>query len=175
MEIFTIGHSTHPLDEFVGMLKHNGIRRLIDIRSVPRSRHNPQFEQAELIRSLPAQGIEYIHLKALGGLRPKRKHSINTAWHNDSFRNYADYMQTEDFEEGLRQLIALAQEMSTAIMCAEVLPWRCHRSLVADALLARGIKVMDIMSQTSTTPHSMTPFAVVDQGRVSYPGEETHG
>lgn len=175
MDIYTIGHSTHPLDAFVRMLQTNGIRRLVDIRSIPRSRYNPQYEQSALILSLPAQGIEYVYLKALGGLRPAQKDSVNLGWRNASFRNYADYMQTPVFEDGLDALIRLADEKPTAIMCAEALPWRCHRSLVADALLARGIQVLNIMSLSDTRPHTMTPFAQVSGTHITYPEEQAHG
>lgn len=175
MDIYTIGHSTHPLEELLAMLRTNGVTRLVDIRTVPRSRHNPQYEQTALIRSLPEAGIEYIYLKALGGLRPRQKDSLNLGWRNESFRNFADYMQTEDFEAVLEELIRLAGEKPTAIMCAEAVPWRCHRSLVADALLARGIQVQDIMGPTSTKPHELTRFAKVEGMRVSYPAEEDHG
>lgn len=174
MELYTIGHSTRSYEEFVRLLKASGVRRLADIRSVPRSRHNPQFEQNELIRALPKDGIEYIHLKALGGLRPVKKDSVNAGWQNASFRGYADYMQTEAFEEGLDRLISLADEAPTCIMCAEALPWRCHRSLVADALTARGIRVRHIMGEGRTQDHDMTGFARVEGGRVSYPAEEKH-
>ncbi|HJP81118.1 MAG TPA: DUF488 domain-containing protein [Candidatus Saccharimonadales bacterium] len=167
--VFTIGHSTRPLEEFIDLLKMHGVKRLVDIRTVPRSRHNPQYEQTALENSLPREGIEYVYLKALGGLRPKVDHSVNMGWHNESFRNYADYMQTEAFATGLDKLINLSKEKINAIMCAEAVPWRCHRSLVGDALLVRGIHVQDIISRTSTQAHELTPFAVVSGTKITYP------
>lgn len=170
--IHTIGHSTHPIDEFIGMLKAHGVKQLIDIRTIPRSRHNPQFEQAALEKSLPDADISYIYMKDLGGLRSKTKDSQNMGWRNASFRNYADYMQTSEFSAAVDELIKLAEKAPTAIMCAEAVPWRCHRSLVGDALLVRGIKVLDIMSLTSVKPHEMTSFAVVDGRQILYPPEQ---
>jgi uncharacterized protein (DUF488 family) len=171
--VFTVGHSTHPIDEFVRMLDANGIGRLIDVRTVPGSRHNPQFGEHELEKSVPAAGIQYQRLKDLGGLRhsPAAAESINGAWRNASFRNYADYMQTPEFAAGIKDLLELARTETVAIMCAEAVPWRCHRSLIGDALLARGVAVEDIMSVTSTKSHSMTRFARVDGSRVWYPPE----
>jgi uncharacterized protein (DUF488 family) len=169
--IYTIGHSTRPIEEFISLLKKNGVTRLIDIRTVPRSRHNPQYEQTALETSLPDAGIEYRYMKDLGGLRPKVKDSINMGWHNGSFRNYADYMQTDAFAAVIKELIAVAKQSPTAIMCAEAVPWRCHRSLVGDALVARDIEVLDIMSETSTKPHTLTSFAVVDGTKVTYPND----
>ncbi|GAB3122422.1 DUF488 domain-containing protein [Glaciibacter psychrotolerans] len=172
-KVFTIGHSTHPLDEFILMLENNAVQRLIDVRSVPGSRHNPQFGEHELARSMPNAGIDYGRLPKLGGLRhtPVAQATINGAWRNKSFSSYADYMQTTDFAEGIDELISLAREQTVAIMCAEAVPWRCHRSLIGDALLARQIRVDDIMSATSTRPHSMTRFAQVAGTRVWYPPE----
>ena len=172
--VYTIGHSTHPIDEFIQMLKANDIERLIDVRTVPGSHHNPQFGEHELTISMPDVGIDYQRLKELGGLRhtPAAEVSINGAWRNKSFRNYADYMQTPEFAAGIEELIALAKKQTVAIMCAEAVPWRCHRSLIGDALLARGLRVTDIMSLTSTKPHTMTDFAKVDGDCVWYPPEE---
>ncbi len=152
------------------MLRAHGVKRVIDVRTIPKSRHNPQFAGDALKRSLHAAGVDYLHMPGLGGLRHPRKDSINTAWQSASFRGYADYMQTEEFERNLEQLIATASERATAIMCAEAVPWRCHRSLVADALSARGIEVEHILSATSGKPHSMTPFAKVKKEKVTYPG-----
>ena len=154
----------------MGILKAHGVERLVDIRTVPRSRHNPQFSREALQEALRKGGIAYTHLAGLGGLRHSRKDSINTAWRNASFRGYADYMQTEEFARSLDQLMALAAKESVAIMCAEAVPWRCHRSLVADALTARGIPVEHIMSAAKREPHSVTPFAVIEGARVTYPG-----
>lgn len=172
--VYTIGHSTHPIDEFIRMLKANGIERVIDVRTVAGSRHNPQFGERELATSMPAAGIDYQRLQALGGLRhtPVAAATINGAWRNRSFRNYADYMQTPEFDAGIEELIALANKQTIAIMCAEAVPWRCHRSLIGDALLARGLQVTDIMSGTSAIPHTMTEFAKVDGERVWYPPED---
>lgn len=167
--IYTIGHSTRPIDEFIDLLKSHNITQLVDIRTIPKSRHNPQYGQDELGPSLEDAGIAYVYLNALGGLRSSSKDSINDAWRNRSFRNYADYMQTETFSEGIDELIELADEKTTAIMCAEAVPWRCHRSLVSDALLARGVESCEIISASSERPHKMTPFAVVDGITITYP------
>lgn len=168
-KIFTIGHSTHSIDEFVSFLKAYGIEQLIDVRTIPGSRHNPQFNQEDLNASLHGQGIRYLHLAGLGGLRKTVKDSLNTGWENASFRGFADYMQTPEFAAALEELIALAQQRASAIMCAEAVPWRCHRSLIGDALLARGFTVEDIFSETSSKPHKMTPWARVDGTRITYP------
>jgi uncharacterized protein (DUF488 family) len=170
MAVFTIGHSNRPVEDFVAILQAHRIERLIDIRTVPRSGHNPQFNRDALPGSLRQAGIAYLHMPTLGGLRHPRKDSINSAWRNDSFRGYADYMQTAEFENALDELIAIASRERTAIMCAESVPWRCHRSLVADALTARGEKVEHIMSESKRTRHSMTAFARLENGRVTYPG-----
>ena len=167
--IFTIGHSTHPLKEFIDILKHYAITHLIDIRTIPRSRYNPQFNEARLTASLKKQGIQYTHMSGLGGLRHAKADSINTGWHNASFRGYADYMQTEEFNKNIDDLIEMAHEDQIAIMCAESLPWRCHRSLVSDALLIKGIDVEDIFSMTSKKPHTLTSFARVKGKKITYP------
>jgi uncharacterized protein (DUF488 family) len=169
--LFTIGHSTRGADDFVALLGAHGVRRLVDVRTIPRSRHNPQFNSEALAQTLAGAGIGYLHMPSLGGLRKPRRDSINSGWRNDSFRGYADYMQTPEFAAALDELVALAADAPTAIMCAEAVPWRCHRSLVADALLARGIAASEIVSETRTTPHKLTPFARVDGARVTYPPE----
>jgi uncharacterized protein (DUF488 family) len=169
LTVFTIGHSTHPIEEFVKILKENKIKTLVDIRTVPRSRHNPQFDQAALPELLTDAGLKYVYLKELGGLRKMHQDSVNGGWRNTSFRGYADYMQTPEFLVGLNKLMSLAAESQITIMCAEVLPWRCHRSLVGDALLIRGFRVEDIMSVTSRKPHTLTSFAVVDGEKITYP------
>lgn len=169
--VYTIGHSTHPIDEFVEILRAYAIALIADVRTIAKSRHNPQFGEEALRESLCEQEIEYLRLEDLGGLRHKTSASINTAWKNLSFRNYADYMQTPEFTEGLDKLIAIAATKTTAIMCAEAVPWRCHRSLIGDALLARGINVIDIMTEKSSKSHEMTSFAKVDGERVTYPGD----
>ena len=168
--IFTIGHSTHPIEEFVHLLQAHGVEQLIDIRTVPRSRTNPQFNRDTLPNSLKDSGIDYLHMPALGGLRHARADSPNTAWRNASFRGYADYMQTPEFAAAIDSLIELAGGRQVAIMCAEAVPWRCHRSLVGDALSARGIPVEDILSAGRRQPHKLTPFARVEGTRVWYPG-----
>ena len=168
--IFTIGHSTRPKEEFIGLLQAHGVEQLIDIRTVPRSRRNPQFNREALPEPLAAAGIGYLHMPSLGGLRHARPDSPNTAWQNASFRGYADYMQTPEFTAAIEELIQLGSDKQTAIMCAEAVPWRCHRSLVGDALMARGIPVEDIMSATRRQAHKLTPFARVEGTRVWYPG-----
>ena len=152
------------------MLAAYGVRQLADVRTIPKSRHNPQFNSDALAAELARHGIAYRHLPGLGGLRHPRKDSINTGWKNVSFRGYADYMQTPQFTENLRELIEFATESPTVIMCAESVPWRCHRSLIGDALLARGIPVEDIFSKTNRKPHALTPFAKIDGETVTYPG-----
>jgi uncharacterized protein (DUF488 family) len=142
---------------------------LVDVRTIPRSRRNPQYASDALARVLAAEGIRYVHLPRLGGLRHARRDSPNGAWHNASFRGYADYMLTGEFEEGLVELRALAREATVAVMCAEAVPWRCHRSLLADALFARGVVVEHIVGRGSTRPHRLTPFAVIEGRSVRYP------
>ena len=170
--IFTIGHSTRPLEDFVAMLKRHGIERLADVRTVPRSAHNPQYNREWLPAALAQAGIAYVHLPALGGLRHSRKDSINTGFRNASFRGYADYMQTPEFAAAVDGLVTLGASEPTAIMCAEAVPWRCHRSLVGDALLVRGVRVLDIMTEKDARQHSMTRFAKAEGTRVTYPPEE---
>jgi|SRR5579863_2470101 len=167
--IFTIGHSTRALEDFIAILKAYEIERLVDIRTVPRSRTNPQFNRDTLPAALGQRGIGYEHLAALGGLRHTRSESINTGWRNLSFRGFADYMGTAEFHEGIERLIAIARTYRSAIMCAEAVPWRCHRSLVADVLLVHGFHVNHIMSAAKANPHTMTSFALVANGEVSYP------
>ncbi len=167
--LFTVGHSTRGIDEFVHLLKTHGIRRIVDIRTIPRSRHNPQFNRETLSRFLRNRRINYRHMQALGGFRHARVDSLNKGWRNASFRGFADYMQTLEFEEALKKLIDLAAQKRTAIMCAEAVPWRCHRSLIGDALLVRGIKVQDIFSDNNNRPHTMTPMARIRSGKITYP------
>lgn len=170
--VYTIGHSTHPIDEFLEILRTFKIEQLVDVRSIPGSRHNPQYNETELQSYLQQHDIDYVHMKELGGLRHTTKTSINTAWKNASFRGFADYMQTEAFQKGIERLIELAQSKSTAIMCAEAVPWRCHRSLIGDALLARNVGVVDILSKNTSKPHKLTPWAKLDGNLVTYPGTE---
>ena len=167
--VFTVGHSTLPIERFLTLLATYGIEQLGDVRTVPRSRRNPQFNADALRESLAAAGISYVPLGELGGLRKPRADSPNSGWRNESFRGYADYMQTEQFGHGLERLVDLAAERRTAIMCAEAVPWRCHRSLVADALAVRGIGVVEILSETGYRDHALTPFARVSGTTVTYP------
>ncbi len=171
--IFALGHSTRPIDKFVSMLEAHSISTLVDIRTVPKSRHNPQFDGQALRQTLAEVGIGYLQMKQLGGLRrPVKGSKVNAGWINDSFRGFADYMQTKEFEEALERLVKLAIETrSFAIMCAEGNPFRCHRSLVADALEARGVKVVQISGPGAGRPHKITPFAKVVGTSVTYPEE----
>lgn len=167
--VFTIGHSTRPIVEFVRLLKAHAVQRVIDVRTIPRSRHNPQFSRTALSPALHRTRIHYRHMPGLGGLRRPHADSINSAWRNLSFRGYADYMQTSQFDEQLDRCIALASAERCALMCAEAVPWRCHRSLLADALWARGIEALEIVSETRSRLHELTPWARVDGIRVTYP------
>lgn len=153
------------------MLAAHGVQLLVDIRTMPRSRHNPQFNKEDLAESLRIAGIDYRHMPGLGGLRHARKDSTNTGWRNPHFRGYADYMQTPEFERNLEELVELDRDRRVAIMCAEAVPWRCHRSLVSDALTARNIPVFHIMSRTEANPHKLALFARIVEGKVRYPGE----
>ncbi len=170
--VFTIGHSTRPIDEFIELLRANGVKLLIDIRTIPKSRHNPQFNSDALEKSLRAASIQYLHLKELGGLRRAKPDSINLGWRNASFRGYADYMQTPEFEAALENAVKLAEKTPTALMCAEAVPWRCHRSLVADALLVRGIRALEIIGPAKPKEHKLTPFARVRGTQVTYPSDQ---
>ena len=172
MTIFTVGHSTHPIDEFIAMLKAHGVKKLIDVRTVPMSRHNPQFNADALAASVRASGITYRRMESLGGLRHARKDSPNGAWRNASFRGYADHMQTDEFTGAIEQLLERGRHSNAAVMCAEAVPWRCHRSLIGDALLVRNVQVLDIMTEKSAKPHTLTSFARVDGQRVWYPADE---
>jgi uncharacterized protein (DUF488 family) len=169
--VLTIGHSTRSLEELLELLEAHRVGHLADVRTIPRSRHNPQFNRDRLVCGFPRAGIGYTHMPALGGLRHARPDSPNQGWRNASFRGFADYMQTPEFEAGLGTLIEAAARARTAIMCAEAVPWRCHRSLIADALCARGIQVEHILSAARTEPHVLTAFAMVEGTRVTYPPE----
>ena len=171
--LYTIGHSTRDTAELVALLRAHGVEQVVDVRTIPRSRHNPHFNGGRLSRSLDQAGIRYVHLKTLGGLRHPRPDSINLGWHNASFRGFADYMQTETFAAGLRRLEMLAARRPTAIMCAEAVPWRCHRSLLADALTVAKWRVLHIQSRKTAVPHRCTPFLVVRSARLLYPGRKT--
>lgn len=169
--IFTIGHSTRPLAEFIHLLQAHGITRVVDVRTIPKSRHNPQFNKDTLPLALEQAGVGYVHLAGLGGLRHTRPDSPNQGWRNASFRGYADYMQTPEFAQALDEVIRLARHERIALMCAEAVPWRCHRSLIADALLVRGILAADILSATRRQVHKLTPFAHVQGTQITYPPE----
>ncbi len=176
LTVFTIGHSTRTLETFVSLLQAHGVARLVDVRTIPRSRHNPQYNQETLPGSLKAAGIAYTHLAGLGGLRHARRDSPNMGWENASFRGFADYMQTPEFEQALNQLLAVAQRELIAVMCAEAVPWRCHRSLIADALLVRGIAIEHILNGMRSQPHALTPWARVRGTHITYPpSAEAHG
>lgn len=170
--IFTLGHSTLPIEQFVTLLQTYGIVQLADVRTVPRSRHNPQFNAEALEHSLAAAGITYVPMPQLGGLRHTRRDSPNGGWRNKNFRGYADYMQTAEFQQAVEALIRLGRSARTAIMCAEAVPWRCHRSLVADALEVRGVAAIEIMTQSSYRMHALTPFAHVEGLSITYPPEQ---
>jgi uncharacterized protein (DUF488 family) len=169
--MLTIGHSTRTSDAFIAMLRAHGVNLLVDVRTIPKSRHNPQFNIENLPPALQDAGIDYRHFPELGGLRHARADSINTGWKNASFRGYADYMQTPAFAAAMTELIRIAEGRRAAVMCAEAMPWRCHRSMIADAVTVRGEKVEHILSETKLSPHALTKFAVVDGIRVTYPGE----
>jgi RNA polymerase sigma factor (sigma-70 family) len=172
VRVLSIGHSTRTLDELVALLRASGATVLADIRTIPRSRRNPQFDRDALGTALPERGLRYEHVPELGGLRRARRDSTNTGWRNASFRGFADYMQTPGFEAGLEALRALAAQGRVAMMCAEAVPWRCHRSLVADALVARGARVEHLTGPSRASPHQLTPFARLEGARVSYPGAD---
>jgi uncharacterized protein (DUF488 family) len=167
--LFTIGHSTRSIEEFLELLVTHHIRHLIDIRTVPRSRHNPQFNRDELLVSLASVSIDYSHVPGLGGFRKASPSSRNTAWRNASFRGYADYMQTLAFRRDLKRCIEFARRGRVVFMCAEAVPWRCHRSLIADALIARGFQPIEIVSNSRVRPHVLTAWARVQGTRVTYP------
>ena len=172
-DVFTLGFSNRTWEATLEILRSFGIQRLADIRTLPGSRHTPQFNQENLSRTLPRVGIEYLHLKSLGGLRkPKREDSENAGWHNEGFRGYADYMQTPEFVRALDELIGLLREKRTAYACTEAVFWRCHRSLVSDALQIRGCRPGHIFGAADCRPHRLTPFARVDGLRITYPEPE---
>jgi uncharacterized protein (DUF488 family) len=170
--LLTIGHSTRSIDEFIELLKDHAVEEIADVRSVPKSRHCPQFNSDVLSESLHQADIRYTHIEKLGGLRHTRKDSINLGWRNASFRGYADYMATPEFSEGLDALIRIARARKTAIMCAEAVPWRCHRSLIADAMVEKGWDVRDIMTSKAPTEHMLTPFLKVVNGQLTYPAPQ---
>ena len=171
--IFTIGHSTRTWEAFLELLRAHGMERVVDVRTIPRSRRNPQFNRETLSSKLRGARIAYAHLRKLGGLRHARRDSPNQGWRNASFRGFADYMQTQEFDEGLERLVRLANEKKTAILCAEAVPWRCHRSLIADPLLVRGIRVEHIVSEKRTQPRRLTSFGHVQGTQITYPPERS--
>lgn len=171
--VLTIGHSTRTIGEFAGLLQAHGVTCVVDVRTIPRSRFNPQFNRESLPDSLKEIGVGYVHMPGLGGLRHAVANSPNLGWENASFRGYADYMQTPEFEKNLEDLIQLAKKERISLMCAEAVPWRCHRSLIADALLIRGIYTEDIMSLTNRQVHKLTPFAKIHGVKITYPPEMT--
>ncbi len=170
--VYTVGHSNRTLEALLGILRAHGIECLADVRTVPRSRHNPQFNAETLEKSLPGAGVAYSRLPRLGGLRRPRVDSRNLAWRSDSFRGYADYMETPEFEKGIAELLALARQRRTAIMCAEAVYFRCHRSLISDALLCRGIATIHLLDTRKVVEHRLTSFAKIQDGRPTYPAEQ---
>jgi uncharacterized protein (DUF488 family) len=174
--VLTIGHSTLTLESFIQLLRAHAVKRVLDVRAVPRSRRNPQFNRETLPVSLSQAKIRYTHLKELGGLRHPRSDSLNTGWRNSSFRAFADYMQTSDFAAGLSELMKFPSHLQVALMCAEAVPWHCHRTLIADALLVRGVRVEHILSPTRRQEHRLTPFARAEGTHITYPPEpQVHG
>jgi len=171
LEALTVGHSTRSLDTFIELLQAHAVKRLVDVRTVPRSQRNPQFNKEVLPAALRPAQIKYTHLPGLGGLRHARRDSPNTGWRNPSFRGFADYMQTEEFESAMEELMEMAASERIALMCAEAVPWRCHRSLIADALLVRGVKVKHIMNRKTCPEHALTPWAMVNGKQITYPVE----
>jgi uncharacterized protein (DUF488 family) len=169
LALFTVGHSTRSLEELVALLREHDVGLLADVRTAPGSRRLPHFSRAALAEDLPRLGVRYVHLPELGGLRRPRPDSPNAGWRNDSFRGFADHMATDGFRSGIDRLIELAASGNTAVMCAEAVPWRCHRSLIADALLVRGIEVSHVIGRGSARPHQLTQFAHVEDGRITYP------
>ncbi|MCW4004216.1 MAG: DUF488 domain-containing protein [Candidatus Bathyarchaeota archaeon] len=167
--VYTVGHSTRTLDEFIELLQAYAVALVVDVRTVPRSRHNPQFNKETLPATLKPFGIRYIHMPEIGGLRRPKPDSVNLAWKNSSFRGYADYMQTKEFTDNLLKIIALARENRLALMCAEALPWRCHRNLISDALVVRHVKVEHIIGKDSTINHELNEMAHVEGTKITYP------
>jgi uncharacterized protein (DUF488 family) len=171
-ELLTVGHSTRSIDEFIELLKDHGVKEIADVRSVPKSHYCPQFNSDSLSESLRKARIRYTHIEKLGGLRHSRKDSINLGWRNTSFRGYADYLATPEFSEGLDTLVRIARSRKTAIMCAEAVPWRCHRSLIADAMTEKRWTVLDILSAKAPSLHRLTPFLKVVNGLLTYPAPQ---
>jgi uncharacterized protein (DUF488 family) len=173
--IFTVGHSTRSFDEFVELLKLHGVRAIADVRQIPKSRRYPHFADTTLAVELPKHDLLYLPFKSLGGRRRANKDSVNMGWRNESFRGYADFMQTDAFAEALEQLMQEASKQPTAIMCAEAVPWRCHRSLISDALLVRGWRVLEIIGPEPAKLHKLTDFARVEGTNITYPASDDPG
>jgi uncharacterized protein (DUF488 family) len=173
--VLTVGHSTRTLAEFIRLLRSHEVSCIVDVRTVPRSRHNPQFNKTSLPGALKKAGLNYVHMPGLGGLRHAKRDSVNMGWRNASFRGFADYMQTSEFKLSIEELMQLAKQERVALMCAEAVPWRCHRSLIADALLVRRIRTEDIMSPIRRTVHTLTPFAKVRGTTITYPAKVSAG
>jgi uncharacterized protein (DUF488 family) len=171
LTLYTVGHSTRSLDGLIGLLRGHGVETVADVRRFPKSRKYPHFNDDALAFSLSQSGMGYVPFPPLGGRRRAAPDSPNTGWRNEGFRGYADHMQTREFADGIARLAALAGQSTTVIMCAEAVPWRCHRSLIGDAMLVRGWRVLDITSESPPKPHKLTPFARVDGVRVTYPPE----
>lgn len=169
--MWTVGHSTRSLPELAALVRAHGVALIADVRKIPRSRRHPHFDAETLPAALADAGLGYVHVPGLGGLRRQRPDSVNRGWRNPSFRAYADYMQTDEFADELRRLLALGRERRVAIMCAEAVWWQCHRSLIADALVASGEPVLHIVTPGRAEPHALRDFARVYAGKVSYPGE----
>ena len=172
--MWTIGHSTRSIEEFIAFLKATNIKMLVDVRRFPGSRRYPYFTGADLARSLGAAGIAYAHMPALGGRRPGRPDSANLGWRNAGFRGYADHMQTDEFQRAIEELMAYGTSTRKVIMCAEAVPWRCHRRLISDALLVHGWTIVHILSTKKTQIHTVTRFAKQTDGRLTYPAETQH-
>ncbi len=171
--VYTIGHSTRSLESFIGILKEYSLSKVVDVRTIPRSRHVPQFNQETLPNDLQRIEVSYVHLSGLGGLRHARKDSLNVGWRNASFRGFADYMQTPEFEKSLLELVNMIGRERLVVMCAEAVPWKCHRFLISDALLVRGIRAQHIVQSGKLLIHTLTPFAKVDGLRITYPAKIT--
>ena len=169
--IYTIGHSTRTFEEFIELLKPHEIQLVVDVRRFPGSRRHPHFNKEALEQSLKREGIDYLHDDRLGGRRSTSKTSVNVGWRNTAFRGYADYMQTRDFEAALQNLVQNAEEKTTALMCAEALPWRCHRSLIADALIVRDFRVLDIIDDKKPKERELTAFVEVNGLQLTYPND----
>lgn len=173
--VMTIGHSNQPIEKFLELLQAHEVKQVVNVRTIPRSRHNPQFNKDALPQSLRAAGIGYRHMPGLGGLRRAKRDSPNAGWRSPTFRGYADYMQTKQFERSLNSLQGLAKKKLLAVMCAEAVPWRCHRSLIADALIVRGVQVEHITTKIMHHPHKLTPFAKIKRESITYPPEPDVG